>query len=201
MSIFFIYFPPGFFLLSISPKLNSKSTFAKGNGWIYKEKNHYIIFKNWMVLICKNFIKFIHNWPNGSGERSLNFFDVFSLFLYYLILEIFEHSWMSFTQGCFVPSLVEIVPVGLKKKIFKFCQCIFAISLLSHLWKRPGSFIWIPFTKGCFVTRLVKIDFVVLDKKNFFKFRQCIISPWKRAGPFVWTNFNPLYPRIFCANL
>ena len=26
-----------------------------------------------------------------------------------------------------------------------------------------------------------------------------IISPWKRTGPFIWTNFNPLHPRMFCA--
>ena len=26
-----------------------------------------------------------------------------------------------------------------------------------------------------------------------------IISPWKRVGPFIWTNLNPLYPRMFCA--
>ena len=26
-----------------------------------------------------------------------------------------------------------------------------------------------------------------------------IISPWKGAGPFIWTNFNPLHPRIHCA--
>ena len=25
-----------------------------------------------------------------------------------------------------------------------------------------------------------------------------IISPWKRAGPFIWTNLNPLHPRILC---
>ena len=24
-----------------------------------------------------------------------------------------------------------------------------------------------------------------------------IISPWKRAGPFFWTNLNPLHPRIY----
>ena len=23
-----------------------------------------------------------------------------------------------------------------------------------------------------------------------------IISPWKRAGPFIWTNLNPLHPRM-----
>ena len=26
-----------------------------------------------------------------------------------------------------------------------------------------------------------------------------IISPWKRAGPFIWTNLNPHYPRMLCA--
>ena len=26
-----------------------------------------------------------------------------------------------------------------------------------------------------------------------------IISPWIRAWPFIWTNLNPLYPRILCA--
>ena len=26
-----------------------------------------------------------------------------------------------------------------------------------------------------------------------------IISAWKRAGPFIWTNLNPIYPRMLCA--
>ena len=26
-----------------------------------------------------------------------------------------------------------------------------------------------------------------------------IISPWKKAGPFIWTNLNPLHPRMLCA--
>ena len=26
-----------------------------------------------------------------------------------------------------------------------------------------------------------------------------IISPWKRAGPFIWTNLNPLYWKMLCA--
>ena len=26
-----------------------------------------------------------------------------------------------------------------------------------------------------------------------------IISPWNRAIPFIWTNLNPLHPRMFCA--
>ena len=39
-----------------------------------------------------------------------------------------------------VPSLVEIGPVVLVKKIFKFHQCILAISLLYPLGKRWGLF-------------------------------------------------------------
>ena len=26
-----------------------------------------------------------------------------------------------------------------------------------------------------------------------------IISPWKWAGPFIWTNLNPVHPRMHCA--
>ena len=25
-----------------------------------------------------------------------------------------------------------------------------------------------------------------------------IISPWKRAGSFIWTNLNPIHPRMLC---
>ena len=27
------------------------------------------------------------------------------------------------------------------------------------------------------------------------------ISPWKRAGPFIWTNLNPFHPMMQCAKL
>ena len=50
---------------------------------------------------------------------------------------------------------------------------------------------------------LVKIGPVVL--KKIFKFCQCIftffviISPWKRAGPFIWTNLIYLQPSMLSA--
>ena len=28
-----------------------------------------------------------------------------------------------------------------------------------------------------------------------------IISPWKRMGPFIWRNLNPLHPRMHCAKI
>ena len=92
------------------------------------------------------------------------------------------------------------------EKIFKFCQCIFTISLLPPL--RNGhdpSFeqTWILFTQWCFVTSFAEISPVVLEK--MFKFLQCIFSyfaiifSWKMVWPFNWTNLNPFHPRMLCA--
>ena len=66
-----------------------------------------------------------------------------------------------------MPGLVEIGPVVLEKKTFEFCQCIFAISYLSHLFEQT----LVPFTQGCSVSCLVEIGPVVLEKK-IFKLRQ-----------------------------
>ena len=54
-----------------------------------------------------------------------------------------------------------------------------------------------------FVPNLVEISQVVLEKKIFklslIYFRYfVIISPFKRAGPFIWKNLNPLHPRMLC---
>ena len=55
--------------------------------------------------------------------------NVFSLFRNYLPLEkgwaLHLHNPL-YTQGCFVPSLIENDPAIPTKKIFKFCQYIFA---------------------------------------------------------------------------
>ena len=60
-----------------------------------------------------------------------------------------------------------------------------------------------PFTQGCIVPNLVRIDTVVLEK--ILKFCQCILdflylsTLGNKVEPFIWTNLNPLYPRILCA--
>ena len=72
------------------------------------------------------------------------------------------------SQGCFVPSLVEIGSVVLEK-IFKFRKCIFPISLLSPLGKRQSPSVeqtWIPFTKRWFVPSLVEIGPKVLETED-----------------------------------
>ena len=57
---------------------------------------------------------------------------------------------------------------------------------------------WISFTHGLFVQSLVDTGPVVLE--TIFKYRAVffyfvIISPWKRVGPIIWTNLNPLQLR------
>jgi hypothetical protein len=80
----------------------------------------------------------------------------------------FVQFWIPFTKGWFVPSLIEIGLLVLKK-IFKSFQWIFTLSLLSPLGEGGClSFVhfWIPFAQGCFVPSLIKIGPAVLKKKS-----------------------------------
>ena len=54
----------------------------------------------------------------------------------------FEQTWITTTQLCFVPSVVEIDPVVLKKKIFKVFKYNFNIFAIISTWKRVWPFIW-----------------------------------------------------------
>ena len=48
----------------------------------------------------------------------------------------FEQIWIPFTQGCFVPSLIEIAPVVLERKIFKILSMYFHYFVINSPWKR-----------------------------------------------------------------
>ena len=52
-----------------------------------------------------------------------------------LNVSFFFKSWIPFSQGCFAPSLVEIGPMVMEKKIFKFCQHILLFKYNYHLEK------------------------------------------------------------------
>ena len=121
----------------------------------------------------------------------------------------FEQTWISSTQGCFVPSLVEIGPVVLEKNIFKYFQYNFIFSVLSPLGKRRGpSFeqTWIPSTEEFFVGRLIEIDPVVLEKKILKYFQYNItFSPLyplgKRRGPSFEQTWIPSTQECFVPSL
>ena len=88
-------------------------------------------------------------------------------------------TWVSFIQGCFVPSLIKIGLVVMAEKIFKFHQSVllfwYYLSLKNgislHLNKLK-----IPLTHGCLVHSLVEIGPIVLQKMIFIKFHECIFS-------------------------
>ena len=91
-----------------------------------------------------------------------------------------------------VPSLVEIGTLVLKKKSFKFSECIFSILKLSPLWA-CGPSIKYPLPKDTLCQVWLKLA------QWFFKFHQCIFaitSPWKRVWHFIWTNLNSFHPRM-----
>ena len=82
----------------------------------------------------------------------------------------FEQTWIPFTQGCFVPNLVEIGPAVMEKKFFNF---VIVLSLFrNHLtfeigWSPSFEQTWIHITQGGIVPSLVEIGLVALEKKIF----------------------------------
>ena len=74
-------------------------------------------------------------------------------------------------------------------------------------WKKEGPFIW---TNLYFLHPKVVCDKFgwkwpnVSGEEDFlissiYLGYFVIISPWKKAGPFIWTNLNPPHPRMHCA--
>ena len=91
-------------------------------------KTHYLFYKNIIVLhlnklespLPKDALwQFGWYWPSGSGDESFLISSIISL-LSPLGKEqgpSFEQTSIPFTQGCFVPSLIEIGPVVFEKKV------------------------------------------------------------------------------------
>ena len=139
---------------------------------LYLKKNLHALYQRML------YTKFGWNWPCSSQvEIFKNILHIFSLLCYYLPLRkgvhgpLFVKIWIPSTQGCFVPNLVEIVPIVLKRGFLNIFQYNFTISLLSPLWKRRGPSFeqsWISSTQGCFVVSLVEIDRVVLKIFKYF---------------------------------
>ena len=83
----------------------------------------------------------------------------------------------------------------------------FAYFIIISPWKRAGPFIWKNLNPlyprmlcanfgWNWLSASGEEDFLILSMYlHYF----VIISPWKRAGPFIWRNLNPLHPRMLCA--
>ena len=184
--------------------------FALSLTLIWSGKNKHLIFDEWMVLICKTMSPLHERMLCTKLKLARWFWRIFFLFRQSIFaisklsplgkgrVHLIEYTWIPITQGNFVTSLVAIDLVVLEKKIFKFCQFIFAISIRNHL-RLEGAwhFIWTnlnPDHKW--------ILWAMFGWNCFLKFCQCFycffvsISLWKRTWPFIWSNCNSLYLRM-----
>ena len=98
-------------------------------------------------------------------------------------------------------------PSGSGEEDFLISSMYFHYFVIISPWKRAGPFMWINLNPlhprmHCakfgwnWLSDSGEEDFLI-SSMYFHYF--VIISPWKRAGPFIWTNLNPLHPRMLCA--
>ena len=99
-------------------------------------------------------------------------------------------------------------PSGSGEEDFKISSMYFHYFVIISPWKRAGPFIWTKFNLPHPRMLCAKFGWNWLSgsgEENFLILSMyfhyfVIISPWKRAEPFIWTNLDPLHPRMLCAN-
>ena len=116
-------------------------------------------------------------------------------------MSLFVKHWVPFTQGCFMPTLVEIDLMVLQEKNLDFVnECsLFRNNLpLEKGWP----FIWTNLNflhQKMFCTEFSwnwPGDF--LNFVNVFSWFPNFI-PLEMVWPFMWTHFHPLHTRMLCA--
>ena len=145
-------------------------------------------------------------------EQFLNFVNVFYLFYNYLSLEKVRALHSKKLES---PSPKDAFPKfgwnwlsGYGEEDFLISSMYFNYFIVIFPWRRGGSFIWT--NLNLLHSRMLcakfgwnwlsgsgEEDFFLISSMYFHYF--VIISPCKRAGPFIWTNLNPLHPRMLCA--
>ena len=115
------------------------------------------------------------NWPNGSGKEDFLISSMY--FIYFIIILLgegrgpsLEQTWIPITQGCFVPSLVEIGQDVLEKKMKMW-----------KVYRRTDRL-----TEWFLCTSLNFIQGGYKYNKIFFL--------WNILWSFILTNLNSLYP-------
>ena len=121
---------------------------------------------------------------------------------------IFIKGWIPFTQGCFVPCLVEIGPVVLEKNIFRFLYFVIIsplkkdLTLYLHKLDSLHSMMFVPslVENGQWFWRkqIFKLRQSTMNVRNFITI--CIfhnICPEKRRSPSFQTQLNLFHPRVF----
>ena len=100
----------------------------------------------WLFCVLRRIVNIFQPFY-GGGSWKENLLNFVSVFLYLVIVSpwkrvgpSFVWNWIPFSQGGFVPSLIEVGLVVLENKIFKYRQSILAIWLSSP--PLENGFIW-----------------------------------------------------------
>ena len=113
--------------VKINININSKLWLYHSDDVKRRKNNHLLFIITW---------SFLQNLESLSPKTALCQFYISSMYFHYFVIisswkraePFISANFNSLAQGCFVTSLVEIGPVFLEKKIFKFRPCVFAIS-------------------------------------------------------------------------
>ena len=138
--------------------------------------------KNWIILVQW----FLRRFLNLS--MSCSYFVIISSWKWSWTL-----TWIPIAQGCFVPRLVETGPMALEKKIF-----------IISPWKSVAPFFWElsnPHYSKLFCVKFrwnwssASWEEPLWISSMYFSYF-VIISPWKRALPFIWINLNWVFYQV-----
>ena len=154
-----------------------------------------------MGALCQIWLTLVHWFYSGRFKNKIYVFSLFSHIGEGGLLSV-RQTWIPYTQGYFIPSLVENYSVFLKK--LKTKSMYFRYFVIISSCKSAGHLNWTnvnPLHQWMFFLSLVEIGLVVLEKKIFIQFISDIslISPLGKRRTLFWTKFNPLHPKILCA--
>ena len=152
------------------------------------------------------------NWLSGSGEE---IFSISSMYFRYFCNNLpLEMGWVLHLNKLKFPSPKDgLWQVWLKMAQWfwrrRFLNFINVFSLFRNNLPLENAepFIWINLNHLHPRMLRAKFGWKLLNGSgeedlwilSMYFHHFVIISPWKRAGPFFWTNLNPLYPRMLCA--
>ena len=152
------------------------------------------------------------NWLSGSGEEDFLISSVY--FHYFIIISPWKRAG-PFIWTNLNPLHLRMLcakfgwnwPNGSGEEDFLILSMYFHYFIIISPWKRAGPFTWKKFNPLHLRMLCAKFGWNWLSgsgEENFLILSMyfhyfVIISPWKRAGPFNWTNMTPLHPGILCA--
>ena len=111
-------------------------------------------------------------------------------------LVLFVENWDIFTYGCSVPILATLTPWFVF--VFLFFFVFRQINIPWNSWKSKVRHI-------SYTLNMIRLHDVaslhhykLLWRRKFLKFVAIfVIFHWKRVCSIIWTNFNPLNPKMF----